>query len=60
MRQEARLLHIYNQRREQIAQHSLAEPVKFTTDPARLHSRKRHVIERGLDYLLDATVCSAR
>jgi len=53
VRQEARLLRIYNQRREQIALHALAEPGKFTTDPLHLHSRKRHVIERGLDHLLD-------
>jgi transposase len=53
VRQEARLLRLYNTRREQIALHSLAEPGKFTTDPAHLHSQKRHVIERGADYLLD-------
>jgi transposase len=53
VRQEARLLRIYNTRREQIALHALAEPGKFTTDPLHLHSRKRHVIERGVDYLLD-------
>jgi transposase len=53
VRQEARLLRVYNTRREQIALHALAEPGKFTTDPAHLHSRKRHIIERGADYLLD-------
>jgi transposase len=53
VRQESRLLRIYNTRREQIALHALAQPGKFTTDPAHLHSRKRHVIERGADYLLD-------
>jgi len=53
VRQESRLLRIYNQRREQIALHAGAEPGKFTTDPAHLHSRKRHLIERGADYLLD-------
>src|SRR5882672_2260121 len=53
VRQEARLLRIHNTRREQIALHALAEPGKFTTDPAHLHSRKRHVIERGVDHLLD-------
>jgi transposase len=53
VRQEARLLRVYNTRREQIALHVLAEPGKFTTDPAHLHSRKRHVIERGADHLLD-------
>src|SRR5438132_55878 len=53
VRQESRLLRIHNTRREQIALHALAEPGKFTTDPAHLHSRKRHIIERGADYLLD-------
>lgn len=53
VRCEARLLRVYNTRREQIALHALAEPGKFTTDPAHLHSRKRHIIERGADYLLD-------
>ena len=53
VRQEARLLRIHNTRREQIALHALAEPGKFTTDPAHLHSRKRHIIERGVNYLLD-------
>jgi len=53
VRQETRLLRIHNTRREQIALHALAEPGKFTTDPLHLHSRKRHVIERGVDHLLD-------
>jgi transposase len=53
VRQEPRLLRVYNTRREQIALHALAEPGKFTTDPAHLHSRKRHIIERGADYLLE-------
>lgn len=53
VRQETRLLRLYNPRREQIALHALAEPGKFTTDPAHLHRRKRHLIERGADYLLD-------
>ena len=53
VRQETRLLRLYNTRREQIALHALAQPGKFTTDPAHLHSHKRHIIERGADYLLD-------
>ncbi len=52
VRQEMRLLRIYNTRREPIALHALAEPGKFTTDAAHLHSRKRHAIERGADELL--------
>jgi transposase len=53
VRRETRLVRLYNTRREQIALHAEAEPGKFTTDPTHLHSRKRHSIERGADYLLD-------
>ncbi len=53
VRRETRLVRIYTPRREQIALHAGAEPGKFTTDPAHLHSRKRHLIERGLEHLLD-------
>jgi transposase len=53
VRREARLVRLYNTRREQIALHAEAQPGKFTTDPDHLHSRKRHIIERGADYLLD-------
>jgi transposase len=53
VRHETRLVRLYNTRREQIALHAEAEPGKFTTDPAHLHSRKRHVIERGAEHLLD-------
>jgi transposase len=53
VRCEARLLRVYNTRREQIALHVLAEPGKFMTDLAHLHSRKRHIIERGAEHLLD-------
>lgn len=53
VRQESRLLRIYNLRREQIALHAIVEPGKFNTSPEHLHSRKRHIIERGVDHLLD-------
>src|SRR5271170_3186579 len=53
VRWEARLVRVFNQRREQIALHALAEPGKFTTDPLHQHSPYRHVIQRNLDYLLD-------
>jgi transposase len=53
VRRETRLVRLYNTRREQIALHAEAEPGKFTTDLTHLHSRKRHLIERGADYLLD-------
>jgi transposase len=52
-RWESRLVRIYNQRREVIAVHALAEPGKFTTDLNHLHSPHRHVIQHSLDYLLD-------
>jgi transposase len=53
VRRETRLVRVYNTRREQIALHAEAEAGKFTTDPSHLHSRKRHIIERGAEYLLD-------
>jgi transposase len=52
-RWESRLVRVFNQRREVIAVHVLAEPGKFTTDPNHLHSPYRHVIQHSLDYLLD-------
>ncbi len=52
VRQEARLLRVSNHRREQIALHALAEPGRFTTDAAHIHSRKRSAIERGAQQLL--------
>lgn len=52
VRLETRLLRVYNQRREPIALHVLAEPGKFTTDAAHLHSHKRHIIEKGADHLM--------
>jgi transposase len=54
-RWEARLVRIYNQRREQIALHTRHEPGKFATDPAHIHDHKRVLIERGADWLLDRT-----
>lgn len=53
VRRQSRLIRLYNTRREQIALHAEAQPGRFTTDPAHLHSRKRHIIERGADHLLD-------
>lgn len=52
-RWESRLVRIYNQRMEPIALHARHQPGQFSTDPTHLHSDKRHIIERGLDYLLD-------
>jgi transposase len=52
-RWESRLVRVFNQRREVIAVHALVEPGKFATDPNHLHSPHRHVIQHGLDYLLD-------
>ena len=53
VRWESRLLRVFNQRREVIAVHALAEPGKFTTDPTHLHSPYRRVVQQSLDYLLD-------
>jgi transposase len=53
VRQESRLLRVYNTRREPIALHARAEPGKFTTDAAHLHSRKRSAVERGAEHFLD-------
>ena len=44
-RWESRLVRVFNQRREVIAVHALAEPGKFTTDPTHLHSPYRRVIQ---------------
>ena len=52
-RWEARVVRIYNQRREPIALHARHEPGKFATDPAHIHDHKRVIIERGADWLLD-------
>ena len=53
VRWESKLVRVFNQRRDQIALHALAEPGKFTTDPLHQHSPYRRVIQRNLDYLLD-------
>jgi transposase len=52
-RWESRLIRVFNQRREVIAVHAMAEPGMFTTDPNHLHSPYRHVIQQGLEHLLD-------
>lgn len=53
VRQEARLLRVYNLRREQIALHALSAPGQFAAAPAHQHSHKCHTIERGAEHLLD-------
>ena len=53
LRAESRLVRLFNQRFEQIAVHVRAEPGRFSTDAAHLHARKRVIIERGADYLLE-------
>jgi transposase len=53
VRWESRLVRVFNQRREVIAIHARSEPGKFVTDPNHLHSPHRHIIQQGLDYLLD-------
>ena len=53
VRWEAKLLRVFNQRREQIAVHVRIEPGKFATDPQHLHSPYRRTVQQSLDYLLD-------
>lgn len=53
LRAESRLIRLFNQRFEQIAVHVRAEPGRFATDQAHIHARKRVIIERGADYLLE-------
>lgn len=52
-RWDAKLVHVYNERRQVIAVHVRQEPGRFCTDPAHIHDHKRTVIERGADWLLD-------
>lgn len=52
-RWESHLVRVFNQRREVIAVHVRVEPGKFATDANHLHSPCRHVVQHGLDYLLD-------
>ena len=53
VRWEAKLVRVFNQRREPIALHARVEPGKFATDPHHLHSPHRRVVQHSLDYLLD-------
>jgi transposase len=52
-RWDAKLVHVYNDRRQSIAIHVRQEPGRFCTDPAHIHDHKRTIIERGADWLLD-------
>jgi hypothetical protein len=49
------MVRIFNERMESIAVHARGEPGRFRTDDAHIHSRKRALIESGLDYLLERT-----
>ena len=53
VRGEAKVIHIHNHRREQIAAHVRAEPGRFATAEAHIHEHKRHGVERGARYWLD-------
>jgi transposase len=52
-RWDAKLVHVYNDRRQVIAVHVRQEPGHFCTDPAHIHDHKRTIIERGADWMLD-------
>ena len=51
VRAEARLVRLYNLRFEPIGVHARAEPGRFATADAHIHSHKRVIIERGADYV---------
>jgi hypothetical protein len=53
VRWDPRLVRVFNQRMEQIALHARQERGRFSTDPAHIHSRRRSIVENGLDYLMD-------
>lgn len=53
VRAESRLVRLYNQRFVPIGVHVRAEPGRFATDAAHIHSHKRAIIERGADYMLE-------
>jgi transposase len=53
VRWEAKLVRVFNQRRELIALHARVEPGKFATDVHHLHSPHRRGVQRSLEYLLD-------
>lgn len=53
VRAETRLIRLYNQRFAPIAVHVRAEPGRFATDDAHIHSHKRVIIERGAAYMLE-------
>ena len=42
VRREARLMRVFNTRREQIALHARAEPGRFTTDPNHVQTPTAH------------------
>ena len=52
-RWDAKLVHVYNERRQCIAVHVRQDPGRFCTDPNHIHSHKRTIIERGTDWILD-------
>jgi len=53
VRTETRLVRLYNLRMEPIAVHARAELGRFAKAERHLHSRKRSVVERGAEYLLE-------
>lgn len=52
-RWDAKMVRLFNDRMEAIAVHVRAQPGKFRTDPAHIHSHKRTLIERGAEWILD-------
>jgi transposase len=52
VRWDAKMVHIFNGRMEQIAVHVRHEPGRFSTDPKHIASQKISGVERGAGYLL--------
>lgn len=56
VRWDTRLVRVFNERLEQIALHSKAEPGRFSTDRKHLCDQKISGVERGAQWLLDKTI----
>lgn len=56
VRWDTRLVRVFNDRFEQIALHSKAEPGRFSTDRVHLCDQKISGVERGAQWLLDKTI----
>ena len=53
VRWDARMMRVFNKRMESVCVHALSDPGRFNTDPNHIHDRKRCLVERGADWMLD-------